>query len=114
MSQDPPSLTPWTVITTILTFLLTTFSLLLHFKPSNPFSSKFSTLKRTLHLIFEVLILLLWIASAALLLRYPKSCGFTYDGKCWKTESHTFEWKDLGDRPLVEWDAGIALGFAEM
>ena len=103
-----------TVITVILSFVVTLHGIITHHLKTNPFAGV-STARMVMRLVFEVVLFLLWIASATLLLRYPKNCDTQADGKCFKPVTGiTTDFKDLGDQPVAPWDAAIALSFAEM
>lgn len=105
-----------TVITSILTFAVTIHTIVSHHR-GNPFAEKGRVFK-FVRLGVEVLTILLWIASATLMLRHKRGCdprGAT-DGRdiCFNgtgDKSHGFAWTN---QPLITWDIAIAFSFIEM
>lgn len=87
----------------------------------NPFADK-GRIFTFVRLGVEALTILLWIASATLMLRHKKGCGHRGprlgDNRdtCWNSEKDAkdgvgFAWTD---QPLITWDIAIAFSFFEM
>lgn len=108
------------VISAIFTFVVTAYSIFTHHR-SNPFSGG-STMITLARIAAEILVLLLWIASAALMLRPRGGCEQKHKAKtgteeqlktmyCWNDA-----WKDgkrYDDQPIKTWDTAIALSLIE-
>ena len=68
----------------------------------------------------EVLTILLWIASAILMLRHKKGCErriiFDSRDSCYLggDENKESSWSNWTDHPLITWDIAIAFSFVEM
>ena len=84
---------------------------------SNPFSGGSRT-RTIIRLVAEVIVFLLWVASAVMLLRKRDGCGIRAiaDGqdRCWKNahdKSHGIKWTD---HPTISYDLSIAFSFVEM
>ncbi|MCJ1262333.1 hypothetical protein MMC22_002203 [Lobaria immixta] len=107
------------VITSILTFAVTVHTIVSHHR-GNPFADK-GKIFTFVRLGVEALTILLWIASATLMLRHKKGCDprrVRGDGQntCWNGEKD-FEDNDgiaWTDQPLITWDIAIAFSFVEM
>ncbi|KAK3171614.1 hypothetical protein OEA41_003698 [Lepraria neglecta] len=107
------------VISAILTFAITLHAIISHHLNRNPFSGG-STMRTILRIAIEIIILLLWVATATLMLR-PKNCFYRHvngDGvdTCF-ANTHDAE-NDGGhpwtDQPTISWAVGIAFSFVEM
>ncbi|KAL8935628.1 MAG: hypothetical protein Q9216_005334, partial [Gyalolechia sp. 2 TL-2023] len=105
------------VITSIATFVVTAYSIFTHHR-SNPFSGGTATITIA-RIAAEVLVCLLWIASAALMLRprggceqkHPPTDVDTETQYCWNDD-----WKDgkrYDDQPIATWNTGIAIALVE-
>ncbi|KAL8921345.1 MAG: hypothetical protein Q9172_004073 [Xanthocarpia lactea] len=113
------------VISSIVTFAITIHSIFTHHR-SNPFSGG-STKYTIARLAAEVLVFLLWVASAALMLRPRGGCqwkdavptgrGNIFEGQqaCWKyQEGREGEFIHLyDDQPIVTWTVAIVLSLIE-
>ncbi|KAL8746547.1 MAG: hypothetical protein Q9184_007730, partial [Pyrenodesmia sp. 2 TL-2023] len=106
------------VISSIFTFAVTVYSIFTHHR-SNPFSGGTATITIA-RIAAEVLVFLLWVASAALMLRprggceqkHPPTIGDdTKSQYCWNDA-----WKDgkkYDDQPIVTWNIAIAISLIE-
>ncbi|KAL8852434.1 MAG: hypothetical protein Q9221_002664 [Calogaya cf. arnoldii] len=105
------------VISSIFTFAITAHSIFTHHR-SNPFSGG-STTYTIARLAAEVLVFLLWVASAALMLRPRGGCDFkapaedgAFKGKqfCLRGDDY---YKLYDDQPIVTWYIAIAVSLVE-
>jgi hypothetical protein len=120
-SHDPTTLGDSTLISTtvisvILTFAITLHTIILNHLNKNPFSGG-STMRTILRIAIEVVMLLLWVATATLMLR-KKNCELrstTLDGvdTCYASAKDTTG-KRWTDQPTISWDVCIAFTFVEM
>ncbi|KAL8943721.1 MAG: hypothetical protein Q9211_000892 [Gyalolechia sp. 1 TL-2023] len=106
------------VITSIFTFAITAYSIFSHYR-SNPFSGGTATITIA-RVTAEVAVFLLWVASAALMIRPRGGCeqkhppisgGDTKAQYCWNDD-----WKDgkkYDDQPIATWNTGIAISLLE-
>ncbi|KAL8711466.1 MAG: hypothetical protein Q9220_004124 [cf. Caloplaca sp. 1 TL-2023] len=109
------------VISSIFTFAITVLSIYSHHR-SNPFSGG-STIYSIARLANEVVVLLLWVASAALMLRPRGECyskGPLQEGR-WKgvtacanndREGNVWKWR-YDWQPIKTWDTAIAVSLIE-
>ncbi|KAL8703245.1 MAG: hypothetical protein Q9201_003578 [Fulgogasparrea decipioides] len=105
------------VIASIFTFAVTIHTIFTHHR-SNPFSGG-STTYTIARLAAEVLVFLLWVASAALMLRPRGGCENKGTAKedpkgpqyCWNHEGK--DPKRFNSQPIVTWDVAIALSLVE-
>ncbi|KAI4280681.1 MAG: hypothetical protein L6R38_004257 [Xanthoria sp. 2 TBL-2021] len=107
------------VISSILTFAITVHSIFTHHR-SNPFSGG-STTYTIARLAAEILVFLLWVASAALMLRKREGCDYkkpadqgAYKGKqiCYREGDDKYA-RLYDDQPIVTWTVAIAVSLVE-
>ncbi|CAF9920954.1 MAG: hypothetical protein ALECFALPRED_001676 [Alectoria fallacina] len=113
------------VIASIFTFALTLHNLITHHMNSNPFSGGSAT-RTVVRLAAEALVFLIWIATAALMLRpkggcpdenktdnYPVHVPKDENGLnvCLTNERTGRLWTD---QPRTEWDVAVAFDFVEI
>ncbi|KAL9019515.1 MAG: hypothetical protein Q9185_003215 [Variospora sp. 1 TL-2023] len=108
------------VIASIFTFAVTIYSIFTHHR-SNPFSGG-TTIITIARIVAEVLVFLLWVASAALMLRPRGGCENKHkpiEGSpealntvyCWNDA-----WQDpkrYDDQPIRYWDTAIVISLIE-
>lgn len=102
------------VIAFLFTALLTIHTIITHHR-SNPFSAT-GKLYTVLRVALEILTLLLWIATAGLMLRPKAGCEeeVKYKGldACGDGSGNFRAYRN--ERPNISWDLGIAFSFVEM
>ncbi|KAL8751167.1 MAG: hypothetical protein Q9199_006609 [Rusavskia elegans] len=107
------------VISSIFTFAITVHSIFTHHR-SNPFSGG-STTYTIARLVAEILVFLLWVASAALMLRKHEGCDYknpaeqgAYKGKqiCYRKGDDKYA-RLYDDQPIVTWTVAIAVSLVE-
>ncbi|KAL8909005.1 MAG: hypothetical protein Q9207_000456 [Kuettlingeria erythrocarpa] len=109
------------VIASIFTFAVTVYSIFTHHR-SNPFSGGTATITIA-RIAAEVLVFLVWVASAALMLRPREGCGqkrapdqgsdkgIQYCRPLGSTDENA--WKRYNDQPIVTWNVAIAVSLIE-
>ncbi|KAL8805770.1 MAG: hypothetical protein Q9223_003835 [Gallowayella weberi] len=110
------------VISSIFTLAITAHSIFTHHR-SNPFSGG-SNLYTIARLVAEILVFLLWVASAALMLRPRGGCenkgaiekgkGYQFEGQqaCYRTDNGDYM-RLYSDQPIKTWIVAIALALIE-
>ncbi|KAI4118372.1 MAG: hypothetical protein LQ338_007413 [Usnochroma carphineum] len=108
------------VIASIFTLATTVYSIFAHHR-SNPFSGGTTTITLA-RIAAEVLVFLLWVASAALMLRPRGGCSLKHTATegtkeelktvyCWdQSREHG---KRYDDQPIKTWDAAIVVALIE-
>ncbi|KAL2040575.1 hypothetical protein N7G274_006554 [Stereocaulon virgatum] len=104
------------IISVILTFATTLHTIISNHLNKNPFSGG-STIRTVLRIAVEVVMLLLWIATATLMLR-KKNCEYrktNLDGvdMCYASSTDNTG-KRWTDQPTISWDMCIAFTFVEI
>ncbi|KAL8822593.1 MAG: hypothetical protein Q9191_006670 [Dirinaria sp. TL-2023a] len=97
------------VITCLFTYFVAAHTIFTHHR-SNPFSGR-GSVYTIVRLVVEVLVFLLWVATAALMLRHKGGCenNATVDGgkeQC--TADDGKHWKYHDDQPVAQWDVAVA------
>lgn len=102
------------VIAVIFTLAVTVHSIWT-FHRSNPFTGHGKTFT-FVRLGVEVLVILLWIATASLMLRGKGGCRHVQNnnGLDWCFDKEDDTGIRLTERPLVSWNVAVALAFVEM
>ncbi|KAL8972430.1 MAG: hypothetical protein Q9183_000562 [Haloplaca sp. 2 TL-2023] len=101
------------VIASIFTFAVTIHTIFTHHR-SNPFSGG-STTYTIARIVAEVVVFLLWVASAGLMLRSRDGCSVRVrkeEDACYNPRNGDLEYY-YSDQPRATWYAAVAVGLLE-